>query len=207
MEPKKEHPRRSDGWGRCEFNLATKIQTDWEAFSRLLCDSHSRRPDCVVLLVCRLVCCLLLKSDNQSVGHSCWPTFLPQLHGVYHQGAVSRQRISSRPNSALARRSPSSASRLPRFRWGRRWVSVRICLLNFPTHGWMASRSSDGHLYLSVKAGRSVHLDGVWKSCFLFGFKSMKTPDKFITFVTAIISRPWPFDLTVESVEALIINS
>lgn len=32
MEPKKEHPRRSDGWGRCEFNLATKIQTDWEAF-------------------------------------------------------------------------------------------------------------------------------------------------------------------------------
>lgn len=93
--------------GQCFFK-SPSINTNKPPSHLLICSvSHSGRWDSVVLLVCRLVCRLWLKSDNRSVGHSCWPTFLPQLHCVYHQGLLACSGLA--PDHTLPRHSDPPA--------------------------------------------------------------------------------------------------
>lgn len=84
--------------------------------------SHSRRWDSVALIVCGLVCRLWLKSDNQTVGHSCWPTFLPQLHRVYHQGLLAGSGLAPGPDS------DPPPLLLPRFKWRRVGQYSHLCV-------------------------------------------------------------------------------
>lgn len=76
----------------------------------------------VALIVCGLVCRLWLKSDNQTVGHSCWPTFLPQLHRVYHQGLLAGSGLAPGPDS------DPPPLLLPRFKWRRVGQYSHLCI-------------------------------------------------------------------------------
>lgn len=87
-------------------------------------------PDCVLRLTQQEVRLCLLKSDNRSVGHSCWPTFLSQLHCIYHQGLLASSGL------AVVQTSRWRSDPLPfppSFSGEEEWVSVHICLQLFLT--------------------------------------------------------------------------